>query len=237
MDADQQAGFAAALCAQLRESRRRQSLTQAQVATRTNGLVSKAALANYETGHRSLRVDVFWVIARALGEDCGALIAAAERSIVPAGQLSGRATISLRVADVLATTDEVLAPVRRWFSIRHPEGAVDGVTESLGEGALKALAHLMGMTVPECRARLIDLAVAGSAGEAERTAAGSRAPGSAVRSAAGGAGVGGSGVGGAGAGGAGAGGAGARMPRPSAELSGLRDPARHTPQFARRPGR
>lgn len=160
VDADQQAGFAAALCAQLRESRRRQGLTQAQVASRTGGQVSKAALANYETGHRSLRVDVFWVIARALGEDCGKLIAGAERAIVPMSALRGRSAISVRVADVLATTDEALAPVRRWFSIRHPEGAIDDATESLGEGALRALSNLTGMTVNECRDRLIDLAVA-----------------------------------------------------------------------------
>lgn len=159
LDDGQQAGFAAALCGQLRESRRRQGLTQAQVAARTGGLVSKAALANYETGHRSLRVDVFWVLARALGEDCGKLIAGAERTIVPASALRGRSTISVRVADVLATTDEALAPVRRWFSIRHPDGAVDGITESLGEGAIKALADLMGMSVSECRDRLVDLAV------------------------------------------------------------------------------
>lgn len=159
VDADQQAGFAAALCAQLRESRRRQGLTQAQVAARTGGQVSKAALANYETGHRSLRIDVFWVISRALGEDCGKLIAGAERSIVPMSSLRGRSAISVRVADVLATTDESLAPVRRWFSIRHPEGAIADVTESLGEGALRALSNLTGMTVAECRDRLLDLAV------------------------------------------------------------------------------
>lgn len=162
LDEEQQTGFASALCAQLRESRRRQGLTQAQVAARTGGLVSKAALANYETGHRSLRVDVFWILSRALGEDSGKLIAGAERSIVPASALRGRSTISIRVADVLATTDVTLAPVRRWFSIRHPDGGGSGVTESLGEGALKALADLMGMTIAECRNRLIDLA--GAAG-------------------------------------------------------------------------
>lgn len=160
LDVDQQAGFARALCGQLRESRRRQGLTQAQVAARTGGLVSKAALANYETGHRSLRVDVFWVLSRALGEDCGKLIAGAERTIVPAAALRGRSTISVRVADVLATSDAAMAPVRRWFSIRHPEGGA-ALTETLGEGALKALANLMGMTVAECRDRLIDLAGAG----------------------------------------------------------------------------
>src|SRR5664279_1732444 len=74
--------FAAAVCRVLRESRRRQKLTQAEVAQRTGGLVSKAALANYETGHRSLRVDVLWVIAGALGEDLGTLLTAAERSVM-----------------------------------------------------------------------------------------------------------------------------------------------------------
>ena len=73
-DARSQQAFAAAVCRVMRESRRRQKLTQAEVAQRTGGLVSKAALANYETGHRSLRVDVLWVIAGALGEDLGALL-------------------------------------------------------------------------------------------------------------------------------------------------------------------
>lgn len=159
LDQEQQASFAAALCVQLRDARRRQGLTQAQVAARTDGLVSKAALANYETGHRSLRVDVFWILARALGEDCGKLIAGAERSIVPSSVLRGRNTISVRVADVLNTTDESLAPVRRWFSIRHPGGADSNVVESLGEGALSALSSLMNISMAECRDRLIDLAM------------------------------------------------------------------------------
>ena len=75
-DARSQQAFAAAVCRVMRESRRRQKLTQAEVAQRTGGLVSKAALANYETGHRSLRVDVLWVIAGALGEDLGSLLSA-----------------------------------------------------------------------------------------------------------------------------------------------------------------
>ena len=65
----------------LRESRRRQKLTQAEVANRTRGLVSKAALANYETGHRSLRIDVLWVISRALGEDLGQLLTRVENEV------------------------------------------------------------------------------------------------------------------------------------------------------------
>src|ERR1700712_3854410 len=73
--------FAAAICRLLRESRRRQKLTQAQVADKTGGLISKAALANYETGHRSLRIDVVWVIAAALGESIGPLLSAAERGL------------------------------------------------------------------------------------------------------------------------------------------------------------
>src|ERR1700712_4143824 len=73
--------FAAAICRLLRDSRRRQKLTQAQVAARTGGLISKAALANYETGHRSLRVDVLWVIAQALGENISSLVSSAERGL------------------------------------------------------------------------------------------------------------------------------------------------------------
>src|SRR4051795_2673678 len=86
--------FAAAICRLLRDSRRRQKLTQAQVAARTGGLISKAALANYETGHRSLRVDVLWVIAGALGEDLGTLLGAAEQGVAlrPSAGTSGSIT-------------------------------------------------------------------------------------------------------------------------------------------------
>ena len=74
--------FTMNLCLALRASRRRQRLTQAEVAARTGGLVTKAALANYETAHRPLRVEVLWVIARALGENIDDLVSAAERGAV-----------------------------------------------------------------------------------------------------------------------------------------------------------
>src|SRR4029079_712959 len=84
--------------------------------------VSKAALANYETGHRSLRVDVLWVIAGALGEDLGTLLGAAERGVAlrPAAGASGAITVD--VAEVMATNDPRLAPVKRWFELRTHRG-------------------------------------------------------------------------------------------------------------------
>ena len=80
-DSRSQNAFAGALCRAIRDSRRRQHLTQAEVAARTNGLLSKAALANYETGHRGLRVEVLWVIARALGEDIKTLLDNADSQV------------------------------------------------------------------------------------------------------------------------------------------------------------
>lgn len=151
------APFAAALSAQLREARHRRGLTQSALAARTGGLVSQAAVASYETGHRSLRVAVFWVLARALEVDSAELIAGAELAI---GIQPRRDTkvMAVRVTDVLASTNPELAPVRRWISIQHPGGDVmNGLIERIDDGAVAALANLMDMTVAECRDCLLDL--------------------------------------------------------------------------------
>ena len=148
-DSRSQQAFAAAVCRVMRESRRRQKLTQAEVAQRTGGLVSKAALANYETGHRSLRVDVLWVIAGALGEDLGALLGAAERGVAlrPAPGASGSITV-----EVMATADPRLGPVKRWFELRTHGGSA---AMTLDDGAIAALASLMNVSALECRRILI----------------------------------------------------------------------------------
>ena len=147
-DARSQQMFAAAVCRVLRESRRRQKLTQAEVAKRTGGLVSKAALANYETGHRSLRVDVLWVIAGALGEDLGTLLTAAERGVMLRPVPGSGGSITVDVAEVMASSDPKLAPVRRWFELRH---ASPGTVVTLDDGAISALASLMNVSALECR--------------------------------------------------------------------------------------
>lgn len=148
-----QLAFAGAIAGLLRESRRRQGLTQAQVATRTGGLVSKAALANYETGHRSLRIDIFWVIAKALGEDAGALLAGAERGSGYGVADEAAAPIIVDVVSMQQSTDERLAPVRRWFALRlQPSPSRLPIrTVTLDHGALSALAALMQVTPAECR--------------------------------------------------------------------------------------
>ncbi len=155
-DARSQQQFAAAVCRVLRESRRRQKLTQAEVAQRTGGLVSKAALANYETGHRSLRVDVLWVIAGALGEDLGALLSAAERgiNIRPFGGTTGPITVD--PDEVLGSPDSRLAPVRRYFELSARGGQHSTMT--LDENAIAALAALMNVSVIECRRILLSTA-------------------------------------------------------------------------------
>jgi transcriptional regulator with XRE-family HTH domain len=152
-DARSQQAFAAAVCRVMRESRRRQKLTQAEVAQRTGGLVSKAALANYETGHRSLRVDVLWVIAGALGEDLGELLTAAERGVTTRPVTGVTGAITVDVGEVMATADPRLAPVKRWIELRTNGGAAAAVT--LDDGAIAALAALMNVSALETRRLLI----------------------------------------------------------------------------------
>ena len=151
-DSRSQQAFAAAVCRVMRESRRRQKLTQAEVAQRTNGLVSKAALANYETGHRSLRVDVLWVIAGALGEDLGALLSAAERNVAFRPSF-GSGAITVDVHEVMASSDPRLAVVKRWIELR----ANSATTTTLDDGAIGALAALMNVRAEECRRLLMSI--------------------------------------------------------------------------------
>ncbi len=149
---ERQDAFAIAVAQQLRHSRNRQHLTQSDVSARTGGVISKAALANYETGHRSLRVEVFWALARALGEDPGALFNAADRAV---GYVTGDADgpITVDVEAVMQSPDARLAPVRRWFAMRlQSAGARIAVrTIVLDAGAIAALAELMGVSDHECR--------------------------------------------------------------------------------------
>jgi transcriptional regulator with XRE-family HTH domain len=148
--------FAGAVAGQLRAARLRQKLTQAQLAGRTNGRVSKAALANYETRQRSLRVDVFWVLVRALGEDPAALLSAAERES-GYGIDESDAPVIVNAAMIQASADARLAPVQRWFKLRLRIGTtgVNPATLTLDTTAINALAALMGTTPADCRAVLV----------------------------------------------------------------------------------
>lgn len=159
--------FAAAVCKQIRESRRRQRLTQAQVAGRTGGLVSKAALANYETGHRSLRVDVLWVIARALGENLGTMLATAERGLVGEGEDDELRPVTIDVAALQRSADSRLLPVTRWVSLTSESepssgNALNPTLMVLDVGAINALAALMGASPVEARSALLQVEATGT---------------------------------------------------------------------------
>jgi len=143
--------FAAAICRLLRESRRRQKLTQSQVAGRTGGLISKAALANYETGHRSLRVDVLWVIVKALGEDISVLVANAERGIGHRQEAAGSSPITIDIQVVRENSDVRLGPVRRWIGLQQGLRQSASGVMTLDPGAIEALSALMGVSALECR--------------------------------------------------------------------------------------
>ncbi len=143
--------FAAAVCRLLRDSRRRQKLTQAQVAARTGGLISKAALANYETGHRSLRVDVLWVVARALGENIGNLMASAERGIGHRQDADGASPITIDIDEIRENGDHRLAAVRRWLELQQAARQSSTGLITLDPGAVAALSSLMQVTPAECR--------------------------------------------------------------------------------------
>jgi transcriptional regulator with XRE-family HTH domain len=149
--------FAAAICRLLRDSRRRQKLTQAQVAARTGGLISKAALANYETGHRSLRVDVLWVISKALGENIGNLVASAERGIGHRQDADGASSITVDIEEIRENGDIRLASVRRWIELQSTRQPSTGVM-TLDPGAIAALSSLMGVSPAECRTILMTVA-------------------------------------------------------------------------------
>jgi transcriptional regulator with XRE-family HTH domain len=150
---ERQDAFAVAVAQQLRQSRNKQRLTQSDVSLRTGGVISKAALANYETGHRSLRVEVFWALARALGEDPGALFNAADRVVGYAtGEDDGPITVDVEA--IMQSPDSRLAPVRRWFAMRLQSAAGARIavrTIVLDRGAIAALAELMGVSDTECR--------------------------------------------------------------------------------------
>ncbi len=149
--------FAAAICRLLRDSRRRQKLTQAQVAARTGGLISKAALANYETGHRSLRVDVLWVIAKALGENIGNLVGSAERVIGHRQDADGASSVTVNIDEILGNRDVRLASVRRWIELQGAKQSSSGVM-TLDPGAISALSSLVGVSADECRTMLMSVA-------------------------------------------------------------------------------
>lgn len=145
--------FASAVCKLLRDSRRRQKLTQAQVAARTGGLISKAALANYETGHRSLRVDVLWVIAQALGENMSTLVASAERGLSHRQDSAGGTPVTIDLARLQNSADERLSSVRRWVQLQDGSAGVNSGPGLivLDQGAIAALSSLMGVLPAECR--------------------------------------------------------------------------------------
>lgn len=155
-DREQQNAFASAVAELLRQARRSQRLTQTDVAERTGGAISKAALANYETGHRSLRIDVFWAIAKALGEDPGMILSAAER-VSGYGADAAEGPVTVDVDAIRESSEPRLRPVRRWFEMRLQNGtaklAVRSIT--LDHGALAALAELMGVSAAECRRILV----------------------------------------------------------------------------------
>ena len=153
--------FAHAICRLLRESRRRQKLTQAEVSARTGGLISKAALANYETGHRSLRVDVLWVIAQALGESMGTLVSAAERGIARPSDMDGLHPLTVELKRLMESTEPRLGPVKRWIELRQSMayGQQQSDTVMIDQIAINALAMLMGVTPIECRRMLMTVTV------------------------------------------------------------------------------
>jgi transcriptional regulator with XRE-family HTH domain len=174
VDSRQQQAFAAGLSRALRESRRRQKLTQAETASRTNGLISKTALAGYETGHRSIPVHSLPILASALGEDMSALVSAAERQIprperlpvaddpqpAPPRTRRIRSTsegstgpVTIWVIQVVASSDPRVHVLKSWVEMRLRARKVDRVT--LDADKITGLALLLEISTVEAR-RLLE---------------------------------------------------------------------------------
>lgn len=142
--------FVCAIRRQLRESRLRQKpkLTMAEVCRRTGGAVRPSSLASYESGRRSLRIDVVWAITRALGEDLAAVLRAAEQIARQPSGTTRAESLSIDIDRLLYSRDPRLAPVQRWFELQCT-GPRQVIT--LDTGAILALASLMGVPLYECR--------------------------------------------------------------------------------------
>src|SRR5690606_4365839 len=116
-------------------------------------------LANYETGHRSLRIEVLWILTRALNEDLGELLFTAEQSLsLHLDQQAPSVLIDPEV--VRASEDPRLAPVRRWVELRQSSlpGGISPGPMVLDAAAIEALASLMELTPQDCVAVLQSLA-------------------------------------------------------------------------------
>ena len=140
--------FVCAIRRQLRESRLRQKLTLAEVCRRTGGAVRPSSLASYESGRRSLRIDVVWVITQALGEDLAGLLRAAEQVARQPSGTTRDESLGVDIDRVLSSRDPRLAQVRRWFEL---QGTGPRQVVTLDTDAILALASLMGVPVNECR--------------------------------------------------------------------------------------
>lgn len=140
--------FAAATAKKLAAIRKSKRLTQAQVAARTNGAVSKASLANYETGHRSLRIDVVWIIICALGEDIGAIMQQVQREVLGyTPQTTSLAGVTLSVPAIVQDANPRLDSLRLWLRA-HQSGNPSSTIQLDGE-ALRHLATIMRMSVDD----------------------------------------------------------------------------------------
>ena len=82
---------------EIRRLRVDKSWSQTDLADRTQGAVSKAALASYELGHTRLPLSVLREVAQALGTTAGAIVAAAETAAANPAEPAAPALSALRV--------------------------------------------------------------------------------------------------------------------------------------------
>lgn len=81
---------------------------------------------------------MLWVLARARTRE---ICSPAHTWHCSAATSGSTVTVTVGVADVLATTDQGFAPMRKWFTLRHPNGPAANATETLDRVA-PALANL-----------------------------------------------------------------------------------------------
>jgi hypothetical protein len=126
----------------------------------TGGVVSASAIASYEDGYRSIKIDVLDALCVALGRSVRAVVGEAERR-VEAFRKSQEVTrfdggaVVVRLSTLARCTRPELQPLQRWARASVSSSRTGEVL--LGWGGVAALAEIAGVDPDECAEILLTL--------------------------------------------------------------------------------